>query len=543
MSAHLLVAPIVLPLIVAVAMVLLGDGHRRAKAVLNVLATGVGLVVAIELLRRIGAPGQMAPAVYLAANWEAPFGIVLVADALSALMLTLAAVVALGTALYAEAGWSRMGTHFHALFQIQLMGLNGAFLTGDLFNLFVFFELMLAASYGLQLHGSGWPRVRSGLHYIAVNLLASSLFLIGLAMLYGVTGTLSMADIAHKLPQIASSDRGLLHAGLAILAVAFLTKAAMWPLNAWLVPTYAASSAPVAALFALMTKVGVYVLLRLSTLFFAAAGDSGHFGAPVMIVGGLATLGVGTIGLMSSTQLRRIAGHSIVVSSGILLVALGMGSAAVTSAALFYMLSATLAVSALFLIAELIERVGTTGRAPHLAHVELDEDTNLDDDEAPVVGRLFPVSLALLGVAFMICSLLVAGLPPLSGFLAKVALLRFALMDDAGDFSRTFVPWVFMALLLASSLAATITLARVGMRQFWSRDAHAAPRVKVAEAVSVSMLLLCTLALSVDAERVLGYTRAAAASLHAPQAYVGTVLTTQPRPGPTRPSVLGENAP
>jgi multicomponent K+:H+ antiporter subunit D len=220
-----------------------------------------------------------------------------------------------------------------------------------------------------------------------------------------------------------------------------------------------------------------------------------------------------------------------------------MGSAAVTSAALFYMLSATLAVSALFLIAELIERVGTTGRAPHLAHVELDEDTNLDDDEAPVVGRLFPVSLALLGVAFMICSLLVAGLPPLSGFLAKVALLRFALMDDAGDFSRTFVPWVFMALLLASSLAATITLARVGMRQFWSRDAHAAPRVKVAEAVSVSMLLLCTLALSVDAERVLGYTRAAAASLHAPQAYVGAVLTTQPRPGPTRPSVLGENAP
>src|SRR5690606_810077 len=124
-------------------------------------------------------------------NWEAPFGIVLVADRLSALMLVLVGVVSLSVALYAEAGWARAGVYFHPLFQIQLMGLNGAFLTGDLFNLFVYFEVMLAASYGLQLHGSGWPRVRSGLHYIAVNLLASSLFLVGLGVLYGVLGTLS----------------------------------------------------------------------------------------------------------------------------------------------------------------------------------------------------------------------------------------------------------------------------------------------------------------------------------------------------------------
>ena len=539
--AHLLVAPVALPLVAAVALLLLGDGHRRAKAVLNVVATGVGLVIAITLLRRVGAPDEIAPAVYLAANWEAPFGIVLVADPLSTLMLTLAAIVAMGAALYAEAAWSRMGTHFHALFQIQLMGLNGAFLTGDLFNLFVFFELMLAASYGLQLHGSGWPRVRSGLHYIAVNLLASSLFLIGLAMIYGVMGTLSMADVARKLPLIAESDRGLLHAGMAILAVAFLTKAAMWPLNAWLVPTYAATSAPVAALFALMTKVGVYVLLRLWTLFFSTEGASSHFGAPVMIVGGLATLGVGTIGLIASTQLRRIAGHSILVSSGILLVALGMGTAAMTSAALFYMLSATMAVSALFLLAELIERVGVEGRPPHLAHVELDEDTNLDDEEAPLVGRIFPVSLALLGLAFMLCTLLVAGLPPLSGFIAKVALLRFALVGEGGDLSHASIPttasWWFLALVLLSGLTATVTLARVGVRQFWSKGNVKAPRVKVAEAVSVSMLLFCCVGLTVDADRVLGYTRAAAATLHAPQAYIGAVMSTQPRPGPTRADV------
>src|SRR5690606_25908128 len=150
---------------------------------------------------------------------EAPFGIVLVADRLSALMLVLSGVLALCVALYAEAGWARAAVYFHPLFQIQLMGINGAFLTGDLFNLFVFFEVMLAASYGLQLHGSGWPRVRSGLHYITVNLLASALFLVGLAVLYGILGTLNLADIAEKIALVPDRDRGLVHAGVAILAV------------------------------------------------------------------------------------------------------------------------------------------------------------------------------------------------------------------------------------------------------------------------------------------------------------------------------------
>src|SRR6185295_5681163 len=167
-------------------------------------------------------------------------------DRLSALMLVLSGIVGLCSALFSIARWDRAGVHFHPLLQIQLMGLNGAFLTGDLFNLFVFFEVMLAASYGLLLHGSGWARVQAGLHYIAVNLLASSLFLVGLAMLYGILGTHSMADIAAKVPLVAAEDRGLLHVGAAILAVAFLTKAAIWPLNFWLVPAYAAASAPVA---------------------------------------------------------------------------------------------------------------------------------------------------------------------------------------------------------------------------------------------------------------------------------------------------------
>src|SRR5690606_12965290 len=237
------------------------------KSILSISSTLLGLLVALTILERVDhGSGSGNLHVYLAANWRAPVGLVLVADRLSALMLVLPSVVGLCSALYAEARWMRASVYFHPLFQIQLMGLSGAFLTGDLFNLFVFFEVMLAASYGLQLHGSGRLRVRAGMHYIVVNLLASSLFLIGLAVLYGVLGSLSMADVAAKAPQVADADRGLLHVGVVMLAMAFLVKAAVWPLNAWLVPAYTATSTPVAALFVVMTKVGLYAILRLWTL-------------------------------------------------------------------------------------------------------------------------------------------------------------------------------------------------------------------------------------------------------------------------------------
>jgi multicomponent K+:H+ antiporter subunit D len=226
----LVIAPIVLPLMAAALLLLIGDGRRRVRALVNVGATILGLVVAATLLLAVdNGGGNERVGVYLASNWRAPFGIALVADRLSVLMLVLVGIVSSAAALYAEAGWSRVGAYFHPLFQMQLLGLNGAFLTGDLFNLFVFFEVLLAASYGLQLHGSGWPRVRSGMHYIAVNLLASSLFLIGLAVLYGVMGSLSMADLADRIAAVPAHDRGLLHVGAAILAVAFLIKAAIWP--------------------------------------------------------------------------------------------------------------------------------------------------------------------------------------------------------------------------------------------------------------------------------------------------------------------------
>ena len=222
---HLVIAPVLIPLIAGALQLFLDDRGRKLKATLSVLATVALLIISVWLLRFTyvnshASAGKIT--VYLLGNWPPPFAINLVLDHLSAMMLTLTATLALPALIFSLGRWHKSGAHFHTLFLLLLMGLNGAFLTGDLFNLFVFFEIMLAASYGLVLHGSGLLRVKAGLHYIAINLVASFLFLIGVALIYGVTGTLNMADLALKIPQISASGYMLLESGAAVLSVAFL---------------------------------------------------------------------------------------------------------------------------------------------------------------------------------------------------------------------------------------------------------------------------------------------------------------------------------
>jgi multicomponent K+:H+ antiporter subunit D len=236
------------------------------------------------------------------------------------------------------------------------------------------------------------------------------------------------------------------------------------------------------------------------------------------------------------------------VSAGTLLAALGFGAAAVTSGALFYMLSATVAVSALFLLVELIERVGESTRA-HLPDVDFapGEDTNLDDEEAPLVGRAFPISVALLGVAFTAAALLIAGLPPLSGFLAKFSLLQAVLRTDLGPNARdgshvSLAGWVFFGLLLLSGLAATVSLARAGIRHFWTAG-RVAPHIKPVEAAAVLCLVFSCVLLTAFAEPAMRYTTATAASLHAPRAYIASVLSARARLGPTQSKLDRERAP
>ena len=530
---QLIIAPVLLPLATAALMLLL-EGQRSTKALLNLMSTAVGLLLAIALLRHVDAQGAAAFAVVLPGNWPVPFGIVLVADRLSALMVVLAGSVGLAGLLFALARWQHAGVYFHVLFQLQLAGLYGAFLTGDLFNLFVFFELLLAASYGLLLHGGGLERVRAGLHYIAINLLASLLFLIGVALLYGVTGTLNMADIALKLRHIAANDLGLLHAGAAIMAIAFLAKAALWPLNFWLPPAYEAASTPAAAVFAILTKVGVYALLRLWTLCFPPeAGASAGFGGPVLVWGGVATLAFGAIGMFASQRLSRVAGYSVIASSGTLIAAIGFDAPELSAAALVYLASSTLAGCALFLLVELLERARQVEIGPssiddgrHELPAFFDAEpaalTNLDDTEQALVGRAIPAALVFLGVAFTVCAMVVAGLPPLAGFVAKLALLRALVEIGRPD------AWTLFALLIGSGLLAAVALLRVGMRHFWTTQDRPAPRLRVVETLPIAALLLASVAIVVQAQSVLGYARATADALHQPQRYIEAVLAQRP---------------
>ena len=545
---QLIVMPILLPLLTAALMLLLGEKHRPLKRRLNLFSSVTGLFIAAFLLLWVRNQGQAESiGVYLPGNWPAPFGIVLVLDHLSALMLVLTGIIAVCALLFARARWDSAGASFHALFQIQLMGLYGAFLTADLFNLFVFFEVLLAASYGLLLHGSGRARVKAGLHYIAINLFASSLFLIGAAMLYGVTGTLSMADLALKIPLVPEADRGLLHAGAAILAMAFLVKAGIWPLNFWLVPAYSSASAPVAALFAIMTKVGFYAVLRLWTLLFSSqAGASALFGSQWLIYAGLATLAIAACSILAAQRLERMAALSILVSAGTLMAAIGFGQPVLTGSALFYLVSSSLALCALFLLAELIERSRSANEAPledddgmppPLESLHPPKGTNLDDDQKAVIGQVIPWTMAFLGLSFIACALLIIGMPPLSGFIGKLSLIS-ALFNPLGLGVATAEPlsaagWALVALLVLSGLASLIAMGRVGIQRFWKPEERPSPVLRRYECLPIVILLGLCLTLSLQAEPLLRYTQDTAASLQVPEGYIKAVLGTRPIPGPT----------
>src|SRR5690606_3778978 len=300
-TQHLILVPVLLPLLCGALLIVLNESRHQLKFCINLASVLTLLAVALALVRLTDSghwPEGIG--VYLAANWSAPFGIALVADRLATLMLVLTALLAACSLLYSMLRWSRIGVHFHSLFQFLLMGLNGAFLTHDLFNLFVFFEVMLAASYGLVLHGYNLNRIRAGMQFIAVDLIAPLMVLIGIARIYGTAGTLNMADLAAQIAGLEAPDLALLKVGAGALAIAFLVKSAMWPLGFWLPTTYAAASPPVAAMFVLITKVGAYAILRLWLLVFSdEAGDAAGFGLNALFWGGMATIVFGAAGMLA----------------------------------------------------------------------------------------------------------------------------------------------------------------------------------------------------------------------------------------------------
>jgi multicomponent K+:H+ antiporter subunit D len=504
---HLIVAPVVLPLVAGALCALAGARWPRATAALSLAATLAQLAIAMLLVRQ-AADGSVQ--IVLLGNWEAPYGIALALDRLSALMLLLAALVALLALLYALGGEHRRGAHFHALFQLQLMGLGGAFLTADLFNLFVFFEVLLAASYGLLLHGRGAgqrERYKATVHYVVFNLVGSALFLLAVSLLYGLTGTLNMADLALRLGGLPPESAALAQAAALMLLTVFAVKAALLPLYFWLPDAYASATAPVAALFAIMTKVGVYAIARTTTLMFGDGAD-GTAGAaalvftPMLPVLALATLALAAFGVLAARRLRGLVAYLVVASAGTLLLAVGIATRDSVAAALYYLVHSTLVAATWFLLADRIAAARTTGDA-----------------------LLQPAALAArawgpLGVAFFVAAVAVAGMPPLAGFFGKALLLQAA--GTTG-----WAVWA-IALVLGSSLAVVVALARAGSSLFWKPGAAAPAHVAAPHGLHGTAIVLglaLVAAVSVFARPVSAFTDAAATQLIEQRgAYIEAVL-------------------
>ena len=493
---HALILPILLPLITGASQLLL---YRLPFGVQRLvgLASTLGLVGlgAWALVAASGGEYRL----YHAGDWPAPFGIVLILDRLSALMLALTALLGLACLLYASRGIDRRGAHFHALFQFQLAGLNGAFLTGDLFNLFVFFEILLIASYALLLHGGGRARSRAGLHYVIINLVGSALFLIALGTLYGLTGTLNMADLALEVAAAPPGDAPLLAAASMVLLVVFGIKAAILPLLFWLPRAYSASSAPVAALFAIMTKVGIYAILRVFLLVFGL-GEAPVNAAAWQWLWPLAllTLALGGVGVLGSDSLRTLTAYLVIISVGTLLATLSLVTPATLGAALFYLIHSTGMAAAFFLLADLLGQ-------------QREEGYDRFSVEAPMGHR------PLLGGLFFLAAIAAVGLPPFGGFVSKVWILQASVDEPRGL-------WLW-ALLLAAALLTLIAVSRTGSRWFWRPGpATAPPPLDRGCLAVVCALVALNGVLAALGEPVMGYLALTAEQLLTPQAYIAAML-------------------
>jgi multicomponent K+:H+ antiporter subunit D len=501
--SHWVILPVVLPAILAPFIVLAARYHVGIQRVLSV--TGVVALIAITAgLAWQASDGTVT--LYQLSDWAAPFGIVVVADRLSTMMVLLTAVLALFVLLYAiGSSWDARGRHFHALYQFQLMGIMGAFLTGDLFNLFVFFEVLLIASYGLMIHAGGNARLRAGVQYVLFNLLGSTLFLFALGSLYAETGTLNMADLSQRVALIAPEATVGIRIAAVLLLLVFAIKAAVVPLHFWLPSSYAEAPAPVAALFAIMTKVGAYAIIRVYTLVFppdlaATEGLHGLWLLPAALI----SLAIGMVGVLAAKKLDRLVAFAVIGSMGMVMVAIALFSPLGIAAALYYIIHSTLAAAALFLITDLV-------RASR-GHLQLTVTP-------PVSGAALTAGL------FFVAAIAMTGLPPLSGFVGKLLIL-----DAAFDTPLAIWAW---AIILSASLISVIGFARAGSIVFWKAqsvengaEAELAPAPSPLSYAAVGGLVMMLILLTVFAGQVHRYTTTMAAQLFAPDVYVSTVLDT-----------------
>jgi multicomponent Na+:H+ antiporter subunit D len=434
--------PVLLPLLGAAAALLVGGRHPRVQRALSMAVLAAVLAVSVALLLLADAEGAAALSV---GGWPVPLGVVLVVDRLSALMLVVAATVALGVLVFAVGQGAADGDEetpisiFHPTFLVLIAGVANAFLAGDLFNLYVGFEILLTASYVLLTLGGSAVRIRAGITYIVVSLLSSILFLAAIALVYAATGTVNMAQLAVRLAELPEGTQLLLQS---MLLIAFCIKAAVFPLSAWLPDSYPTAPAPVTAVFAgLLTKVGVYAIIRTQTLLFPGGALD-----QVLMWAALATMVVGILGAVAQTDIRRILSFTLVSHIGYMVFGISLASTAGLAGAVFYVVHHIAIQTTLFLVAGLVERQGgSTG-----------------------VNRLGGLATAspLLAILFFVPAMNLAGIPPFSGFIGKLGLLEAGIADGG------WLPIVLVAGGAVTSLLTLLAISRVWSRAFWRPPAQ-----------------------------------------------------------------------
>ncbi|MGI9364407.1 MAG: monovalent cation/H+ antiporter subunit D [Rhizobiaceae bacterium] len=500
---HWIILPIILPAILAPFIILAARYHIGIQRVFSV-AGMIALITISAGLSWQASDGTIT--LYQLGDWASPFGIGLVADRLSTVMLLLTSILGFFVLLYAiGSGWDERGRHFHALYQFQMMGIMGAFLTGDLFNLFVFFEVLLIASYGLMIHSGGNARLRAGVQYVLFNLLGSTLFLFALGAIYAETGTLNMADLAQRVTQIDPGASVGIRVAAVLLLLVFAIKAAIVPLHFWLPSSYAEAPAPVAALFAIMTKVGAYSIIRVYTLVFpldleVTSGLHGTWLLPAALL----SLVIGMVGVLGAKRLDRLVTYSVIGSMGMVMITISKFTPDSIAAALYYIVHSTLAAAALFLVVDLVR----AGR------------DSLELKLEPPVSRT-PLTAGL----FFVAAIAMTGLPPLSGFIGKLLILDAA-------YSTPHVVWTW-AIVLSTSLVAIVGFSRAGSLIFWKSQSVEREGDEPERDLPVAMsyaaiggILTLLVAHTVFAGPVYHYMAATSGQLFAPEPYIETVLET-----------------
>jgi multicomponent Na+:H+ antiporter subunit D len=496
----LVAAPIALPLATG-ALLLVGRFSPQRERAIALLSTSALALLSIALLSEVSREGIL---VLQAGGWSAPFGISLVADRLGAAMVVITGVIGLAVVVYAMADLDarRLRFGFHGLMQVMLGGVCGAFLTGDVFNLYVWFEVMLIASFALLVLGGERAQLDGALKYVALNLVATVLFLSGAGLLYGMTGTLNMADLHGKLAGV--ENQGLVTAVAVMFMVAFGIKAAMFPLFFWLPASYHTPPVAVSALFAgLLTKVGVYALIRFFTLIFTQDVEYTH--GLLAVASGLTML-TGVLGAAAQSEFRRILGFHIVSQIGYMVMGLALGTPLGLAGAIFYVLHHIIVKANLFLVSGVARRLGGS--------FELAE-----------LGGFYRRS-PLFGVLFLIPAFSLAGFPPLSGFWAKLMLVRAGL--DLGA-------WWVVAVLLIVGLLTVYSMTKIWAEVFWKEHPTrpgglpSAPR-ELGRAERACLLLpvvglaLLTVAIGLWPAPLLALAEGASRELLDPMGYVERVL-------------------